>query len=248
VPAAAAHAAAAPRGLRKPHSSEVAAALLLAFAAPAADAQWSGTATIMSDYRYRGISLTQDKPAAQLAVVYDDPRDWYAGGQATTALARCAGDCGGVHVISYAGYASRLSSGVTLDAGANFSLTTGAQSYSFPELYVGLSYVNTTTRVSFSPRYFGQDTRSVYVDLSQSLPIHDGVRLLAHVGVLHLDNTPSYPPQPATTTDVLLGAAFDVAPFEVQATWQHAASPAYVYPVIASEKRSRFVVQLTYAF
>lgn len=248
APGAVAHAAAQARGLRKPPWTELAAGLLAALGASIADAQVSGSASVMSDYRYRGISLSHDRPAAQLGVAYDDPRDWYVGAQATTALTRCGGDCDGVHVVSYAGYASRMSSGLTLDAGATFSLDTGGAGYSYPEVYAGVSYADTTARISFSPRYFGQDTRSTYIEVVQSLPIHERVRLFGHVGFLHLANTPVYPPQPSTTTDVMLGAAFDLAPFELQATWQHAASPVYVYPIIASEKSSRFVVQATYRF
>jgi uncharacterized protein (TIGR02001 family) len=223
---------------------------VLALGASAAHAQFSGTAAVMSDYRYRGISLTNDQPAAQLAVVYDDPRDWYVGALATTALAHCGHECGGVQVISYAGYASRQSSGVTLDAGGSFSFSTASEGYSFPELYLGFSYLDTTARVNFSPRYFGQDTRSTYLELAQSLPVHDRVRLLGHVGLLHLSSVPSYPypSQRQTAIDVLLGAAIDLAPVELQLTWQHSGSPAYVYPLSAGEKRTRFVVQVTYPF
>jgi uncharacterized protein (TIGR02001 family) len=237
-----------PRARRGRRCADVASGLLLALVASAAQAQWSGSAAVMSDYRYRGLSLTNDEPAAQLGVVYDDPRDWYAGALATTALARCGHECGGVQVDSYAGYASRLPSGATLDAGGNFRFSTGSQAYSFAELYLGLNYFDTTARVNFSPRYFGQDTRSAYVELAQSLKIHDRVRLLGHVGLLHVDNVPAYAPARTTTMDVLLGAALDVGPFEARVTWQHTATPVYVYAASVGDRRSRFVVELRYPF
>ena len=38
----------------------------------------------VTDYRYRGISLSDDQPAAQLTLVYDAPRGWYAGAFASS--------------------------------------------------------------------------------------------------------------------------------------------------------------------
>ncbi len=47
-------------------------------------AQLSGTVSLLSNYRFRGISLSADEPAAQLGLAYDDAQGWYAGGFAST--------------------------------------------------------------------------------------------------------------------------------------------------------------------
>ncbi|HEY1328711.1 MAG TPA: TorF family putative porin [Casimicrobiaceae bacterium] len=248
APAAAAHASAAPRVRRKPLCTSLPATLLLALVASRAYAQFSGTVSLLSDYRYRGVSLTDDQPAAQLGVVYDDPRNWYVGAVATTAITHCAGACAGVQAVSYAGYAWRQPSGVTLDAGLDVWFSTASQRYSFAEMYAGFTYVNTSGRVYYAPRYFGQDTPSVYVEVTQTLPVHDRVRLLGHVGLLHVGNTGPYPYGPSNATDVLLGAAVDVAPVELRLTWQHVTSLPYPYPVAIGDRRSRFVVQVSYGF
>ena len=61
------------------------AALSLALVASNVSAQISGTASLVSNYRFRGISLSENKPAAQLGLTYDDVQGWYAGAFASTA-------------------------------------------------------------------------------------------------------------------------------------------------------------------
>src|SRR5439155_7805223 len=46
--------------------------------------QVSGSASLVSDYRFRGVSLSQEKPALQLNVLYDDQSGWYAGAFASS--------------------------------------------------------------------------------------------------------------------------------------------------------------------
>lgn len=239
-----------PRGPPRRLGVERTSALLLTLLAPAAFAQVSGNVALLSDYRYRGVSLSDGKPAAQLGLVYDDPRSWYAGAVASTALAHCTGACGSLQVVAYAGYAARQASGLTLEAGGDFSFSLARQGYNYPEAYLGLAYANFSARAYWSPRYFGQDARSTYVEMNQVLPLREHVRLLGHVGLLRVSNAAAYPYSmgPATRTDVLLGVGFDVASFEVQASWQHAGAEAAIYPAPAQERRSRFAVQVSRAF
>jgi uncharacterized protein (TIGR02001 family) len=61
-----------------------AATLLFLVFASGSSAQISGTASVLSDYRYRGITLSGKKPAAQLGVTYDDPLGWYVGAFGST--------------------------------------------------------------------------------------------------------------------------------------------------------------------
>src|ERR1051325_11099552 len=57
----------------------VALAILLALIGSNASAELSATASVLSDYRYRGVSLSRGDPAAQLGLVWDDPSGGYAG-------------------------------------------------------------------------------------------------------------------------------------------------------------------------
>ncbi len=95
----------------------LAAACLLA---GAARAEVSGSASVVSDYRYRGVSLSNGEPAAQVDLNYDDRSGAYAGafvsnvrlGTPPAAL---------VQWVPYGGASLRLANGVALDAGASYS-------------------------------------------------------------------------------------------------------------------------------
>ena len=70
----------------------------------------------MSNDVYRGITLSDAKPALSLAVVYDDAGGAYAGGAVTAAQTAEAG----VRLLShveYVGYARRLKNGSSWDVG-----------------------------------------------------------------------------------------------------------------------------------
>src|SRR5262245_32129023 len=91
------------------------AALLLCVAAQEAPAQLSGTLTGVTDYRYRGVTFSDRRPAAQAGLTYDDPSGWYAGAFGSTLRLHPPGRPDSrFQSIVYGGYAMRLDSGVSL--------------------------------------------------------------------------------------------------------------------------------------
>jgi uncharacterized protein (TIGR02001 family) len=248
VQVAGASARAARHARRRRRSSSAVGAILLALFASSALGQVSGSAALVSDYRYRGVSLSDGNPAVQLGVTYDDPRNWYAGLLASGVLGHCAYDCGHLQGIGYVGYAKREPSGLGLEVGGDVLFSNASSSYTFGELYLGMSYVNTSARVYFSPRYFGLATRSVYGELNQTLPLNERARLFAHAGVLRVSDDGTYTHQAATRVDVSLGAAVDIEAFEVTVSWQHAGEQATGYPTFSGEHRSGFVVRISRSF
>jgi len=249
-PARAARAHAAARRLRGPRFGEFAAALFLTLLTSHALAQISGNAALLSDYRYRGVSLTSGKPAAQLSATYDDPHGWYAGGALAAVLARCWDRCGGLQGVVYGGYAAQHPSGMTWDVGGNFRFAATGNDYRFGEAHAGIGYRDFTARVYYAPDYFDQSVSAVYAELNQALPLGDRVRLLGHVGWLRSSAGPYGLPS-ATRADVLLGGSIDIESFELQLTWQHAnARPASyaTYGTYANERRNAWVLVVSRAF
>src|SRR5690349_12947644 len=118
-PARRAHAHAARCILRRLRFDSCSAALLLTLSSCAALAQVSGSVALLSDYRFRGVSLSNGKPVAQAGVAYDAPQRWYAGGLVSAVLAGCFPDCGGLQGVVYAGYAARQSNGLAFDVGGD---------------------------------------------------------------------------------------------------------------------------------
>ena len=101
-------------------------------------AEVSGSMTLVSDYRYRGVSLSDEKPAAQLSVAYDHASGWYAGAFGSTVqLADQSGR--NLQMLSYVGYAKRARSGLSWEAGAGYYAFSGAGGYDYPEVYWGLA-------------------------------------------------------------------------------------------------------------
>ena len=121
-------------------------------------AQVSGTVKLVSDYRFRGISLSQDKPAAQATVLYDDSSGWYAGAFASTVrFARSSGD---LQALPFVGYASRLPSGVSWEAGADYSAFAGIRQRNVALSCIGCEKFDGKLRVRW-----GERTRASWVSL-----------------------------------------------------------------------------------
>jgi uncharacterized protein (TIGR02001 family) len=178
-------------GPRSPHGSRggaitAGACLCAVFAlgSPAAHAQLSGSAGIVSNYLYRGVSLSSDKPAPRLAINYDDADGWYAGGQVVGA------QLGGAphrsaQWLGYAGYAQLLPSGVSWDAGVSRYAFPQLPGWNFNEFVVGAALDKVSARVSYAPDYLGMRTRTWYGELNGGVELPAGRwRAFWHLGYL----------------------------------------------------------------
>lgn len=75
----------------------------------------SGDVQLLSDYRYRGVSRSNDAPAVQGQFTVSLPDGFYAGGRGTS-LRHYAGH-GDAEADLYVGYGRNIAPGTTLDAG-----------------------------------------------------------------------------------------------------------------------------------
>lgn len=158
------------------------ASFLLALALHA-QAQVSGSAAIVSDYQYRGVTLSKGAPVPQLTLVYDHPDGWYVGGFASRIKLRSnAGNA--VEYIGYAGYARRLASGRSWEAGVSSHVYAGASGMNFREGFAGVASDRLSARVSYAPDYLGLGSRTLYVEVNGSHPLREELNLFAHAGFL----------------------------------------------------------------
>ena len=155
----------------------------------------SGSVSVLSDYRYRGQSLSDDKTAYQLTVNVDHTSGWYAGGFATSAN---VADTNGAQLIGYAGYAQRLRSGISWEAGCTRTAYTSWHAADYSECYAGLAGERTGGRLYYSPRYLGRDDRTLYAEINTFYPLHEQVNLTGHVGLLHTLSGGAWPGIPAS--------------------------------------------------
>lgn len=146
-----------------------------------ARAQVSGSVTLASDYRYRGLSLSDERPAAELGVAYDGAAGWYAGAMVATVRPE-----GGLRLqlMGYAGVARPLRSGLDWDVGVQYTTVAGDARYRYPEAYLGLDAERGSVRLAYARRYFGQPSPALYLALDHRWPLPGQLRLLGHLGVL----------------------------------------------------------------
>ncbi len=123
----------------------------LCFAAPAFAQQAAlpaldlvGEIELLSDYRYRGVSRSDEDPAARGALTLYHANGLYAGARATTLRGIDSyrnRDLGDLQTDLYAGWRGQIGGGFELEAGGNYSLFAGGQGGSdYGELVAALSY------------------------------------------------------------------------------------------------------------
>jgi uncharacterized protein (TIGR02001 family) len=153
----------------------------------------AGSVSVNSDYRFRGYSLSYGKPVASAELSYDDRSGLYVNG-AVTGVARS----GSVDLLGYqanVGFARRISSTVSVDAGVTHSLYRYRiydinRSASYDEAYLGLNAHNISARLSYSPHYFRPDVTTLYGEVEAGFQPAAKWRLSGHVGALKYLTTP----------------------------------------------------------
>jgi uncharacterized protein (TIGR02001 family) len=198
----------------------LAAGILICIALEAADAhaQVSGSASIVSNYRYRGVSLSDNDPAAQAALVYDHPQGFYAGAFASTVKIGYP-TSNEVQGIFFAGFARKTPFGATWEAGIVYSGFTGATSYAYPELLAGAAYEKISARLHYSPNYYGRGLDAIYGEIDAVHRLLDHMQLVAHVGVLWTNARNIYGEAFDSIVDGRAGVVFDFDGFNVQLSW-----------------------------
>lgn len=152
--------------------------------APAAQAQLSGSAGLLSNYLYRGISFSNNQPAARLALNYDGADGWYAGGQAVTGQLVVERHRS-VQWVGYAGYAQRLASGLSWETGVSAYGFPRSPDWNFREVYVGLSGTGLSGRLHYSPDYLGMNERTLYGELNGGWVLAPRWQAFWHGGYLY---------------------------------------------------------------
>jgi uncharacterized protein (TIGR02001 family) len=224
----------------------LAGATIVAHATPAA-AQLSGAVTVMNDDRFRGYSLSDGQPVGALDLSYDDASGVYGTVSGSMVASRHHG-VQPLGLILNAGFAKRLSSGLTVDTGVTHSsyskYSTPAGERSYTEAYAGLSGKFLTARLYVSPDYVKRG--SVYGELNGSLPLASKLRLTGHAGLLVRFRQSSYGESYGQDVDWRIGVARQAGPFALQATWT-SVRPGRDRDGYGHRHRDALVLSVTYA-
>ena len=183
----------------------LAAAGLFGLAAPAAadvpipgtGVSVSGEAQLMSDYRFRGVSRSDEDPAGQANLTLNHDSGFYFGTRATTLSGidnfrvrdPRVEDLGDLELNLYAGYSRDLGGGLTFDGGLLYYVFTGDEGQAdYAEPYASLSYmlgpVEATAGAKFAPSQRGTGHEAMtylFGELEAGIPFTP-LTLRAHAG------------------------------------------------------------------
>jgi uncharacterized protein (TIGR02001 family) len=150
-----------------------------------AQAQVSGSFALTSDYRFRGVSLSDRRPALLAGVAYDHVSGLYAGALAASVHLDAAG--AGLGIQLYGGYAGILSERLSFDVGAvRYLYPEPAQggSYDYTEVFIGAARDRVHARLYHSSNYFGSGSDAAYVEIDGAFDLNERFVLVAHLGYL----------------------------------------------------------------
>jgi uncharacterized protein (TIGR02001 family) len=211
---------------------------VLAAAAPPARAQWSASVSAMSDYRFRGVSLSDHKPDLRAGIAYDGRAGWY-GGAALTRV-ELGPEGARAQLLGYAGLSRRWSADWAWDAGITATHFVADADYDYAELYAGVLGRNLQARVYASPTYFGRHSRSLYAELDAQWPLSRWWSAQAHAGRLAASGRGQ-----RSDWRVGLRRGFDAA--QVQLDWSSAGHGG-PYPAAYDGRRSGWTFSVSYFF
>lgn len=173
-------------------------ALMMVAGISVAQAQVSGNLGLTSDYRFRGISQTQNAPAVQGGIDYAHSSGFYVGNWNSSVSSSMYTNGAGVKSDVYAGYKKEIM-GVTVDVGSyNYfypRATTAGTGSNFDtyEGFVGLGYGPVAVKYSrtLGNGYFGttnaKGTGYYEANVNYLIP-GSKISLLAHAGRTNVAN------------------------------------------------------------
>jgi uncharacterized protein (TIGR02001 family) len=211
--------------------------------ATAAWAQLGASVAVDSDYRYRGVSLSDSKPSARLTLNYDAPERWYTGASATRATLT---QDTYTQWLGYAGWTTAAADGRSFELGVDASHFTGISGYDFAEAYVGILAERWSARLYYAPDYYGRHVQVGYVELNAHVPVDQRLRLFAHVGTL-VPFGAGGGDAGRSRTDVSAGAGLVVRGWDFHLAGV-AATPGGPYPAVLGGRRTALVAGASFSF
>ena len=204
-------------------------ALLMVVGVTTAQAQVTGNLGLTSDYRFRGISQSQNAPAVQGGVDYvNAPTGLYVGNWNSSVSSQVYTNGSGVESDVYAGWKKDVYKGLTIDVGSyNYfypraqNLANGKE-FTTNEAYAGVGYdakefgAYTVKYNRALSNYFGV-TNSVgtqYTQFDGAVPVIDKVSFIAHAGRTNVANNSQL-----SYNDFNAGLAYDLNSWIISAKY-----------------------------
>jgi uncharacterized protein (TIGR02001 family) len=181
--------------------------------------------SLTSDYRFRGVSQSQNAPAVQGGVDYAHSSGLYVGNWNSSVSSQMYSNGSGVESDLYAGFKKDIYKGLTVDVGSYnyfYPRATNNTSTNFDtnELFAGLGYGPISVKYSQSlSNYFGtansKNSQYYQADIAQPLVyISKNLSFLAHVGRTEVNNNSNL-----NYTDYNVGLGYNLKGWDLAAKY-----------------------------
>jgi hypothetical protein len=243
------------RGGRLALALRAAAFVLPMFLVGPARAQLAASISAETDDRYRGVSLSGQKPDVSLSLSYDHASGVYAAVSAVVSET----PRGGAEMLGYlasVGYSARLNTRLAWDAGlTDAHLVQESSAYGWrsrrtvddPQAYIGLITDHVSARVYYSPDYFNEGLRVLYGEVDAAVRPVKHWRLFGHVGAATPLGGGAWPGARRETYDLSAGAAAERDHWETRLFWT-SARPYAEYPPGNNQRPNALVLGATWFF
>ena len=173
-------------------SYAVVVASLMAAGVAQAAVKTSGSVALTSDYLFRGISQSAENMAVQgsFTVTHDTGVYFTAWGSSISQEATLQGTSSGLELDTLLGYAGSHGD-VGYDVGVmryNYPGADKATTSTYDEAYASATYKGAKLGVAYSPDYFAETGKFVYVSADYGMAVTDKINATAHVGWNKFDN------------------------------------------------------------
>ena len=171
--------------LNKYCSRSLIAVLMLGLGSQASAAEFAGSATLATDYVFRGVSQTSEKGAVQAGLDVAFENGAYMGMWGSNV------DFGSevtTEMDFFFGYAFEVSEGVELDLTYIYFNYAGNESaLNYSEYVAAFSVSDFTFGLVYSPDYFGSDESAIVYNIDYSVGLTENWSLDLHVGYTDTD-------------------------------------------------------------
>jgi len=214
--------------------SQGVAAVLLLVSGAAAHAELSGTVTAVSDYDFRGISLSAKDPALQGSIDWSSEGGFYFGAWASNIDYEPYAD-GNIEVDLYGGFAGETEGGLGWDVGLVWYFYPDSSEKrsqcreeglyceipDYPEIYVGLSYNWFEVKQWYSNDLAGSDEDGFYTEVNASfeLPANFGLNLHGGYNYGGAFDSPDSDYKDSDYFDYSIGVAYTLGHFDLELKW-----------------------------
>lgn len=208
------------------------AAVVLMASAAVAHAELTGTVTAVSDYNFRGASLSAKDPALQGSIDWAHDSGFYAGAWASN-IDYGDGYDGNIELDLYAGFAGEFAEDFGYDVGIVWytypdssenksrceDLGEDCEISDYPEIYGALSWKWFEVKQWYTNDYSGTDEDAFYTEGNATFELPANFSISAHVGYNFGDAYKDKDLGDSEWVDYSIGVGYTLGNFDLSLAW-----------------------------